>query len=198
MSLDHCEIRHHICHRLQLPLPDFGVGHLASLELARDLDLVPFLEKTTRVLQEMRNIVFRDSRTDLYTLNFLLFALVFLLFSVLVVLEFAVIDDPADRRIGSGGDQNQVETLLLGHAERLPGTHDANLFAVGRDEANFAEPQDSLIDHRRGARPSLAPEMWPPYRCSPRLYSFFFCIRSTVYLVGAVIPNSRVATLRRF
>lgn len=176
---------------LQLALPDLRMRHLASLELASDLDLVPFLEEPPRVLQQMRNIMFRDSRADLYTLYVLRFALVLLLPPVLLVFELAVIDDPANGRVRRCGNENEVEGLFLGHRKGFAGIDDSDLAAVGCDQAHLAESEHPLVDHGRGARAALAPKMWPAYLGSPHVDAWFFCIRSTVYQVGVDSPQKK-------
>ena len=56
----------------------------------------------------------------------------------LFVLEASVVHHPGDGRAGVGRDLDQVQALRTGEVERLHGRHDAELFALGADGADFA------------------------------------------------------------
>ena len=76
-----------------------------------------------------------NPRTDLYTLNFLLFALMLLLLLLRHVLMAAVIDDSSYRRSRRWRDHHKVEALFFGHRERLSALNNPNLFAFGANNA---------------------------------------------------------------
>ena len=68
-------------------------------------------------------------------------------FLLLLVLEFRVVDDAADRRSGSGLNLNKVEILVLRHFPSLVGRINT-LFDIVADESYLAG-QDFLIDFER-------------------------------------------------
>src|SRR5262249_4219324 len=57
---------------------------------------------------------------------------------LLRVAELAEVHDAADGRVRGGCDLDQVEVLLLREPERVLGRHDAQLGAVGADDAALA------------------------------------------------------------
>ena len=71
--------------------------------------------------------------------------LVLSFFLLLLVAELAVVHDLADRRPFRGGHFDQIELGLAGHVHGLRGRNDAELFAVGADEANGTDA-DLLVD----------------------------------------------------
>jgi hypothetical protein len=68
----------------------------------------------------------------------------------LLVLELAVIDDLAHRRIHLPGDLDEVEPERLGLGKRLAGAHDSKLLSVGHDDADFGGT-NSVVDPRHVA-----------------------------------------------
>ncbi len=115
------------------------MGNFPGLELTGYFDLVPFLQEVNRFLQVERDIVFLNPRTDLYTLYFLLFALVLLLLLLGRVLIPAVIDDFSNRRGRRRRDKYKIESLFFGHRERLTALDNANLFAFCADDAQISK-----------------------------------------------------------
>ena len=63
----------------------------------------------------------------------------FLLTDVSLVLELAVVHDPAHRRIGLRRDLDEVQIELTRLAERLAGVDHPDLLPVGPDQANLGE-----------------------------------------------------------
>ena len=64
---------------------------------------------------------------------------------LLLVLVLAEVHDAADRRHGSRGDLDQVESLLLGDGQRCRWRHDAQLLPVLVDHADFTDA-DAFVD----------------------------------------------------
>ena len=62
-----------------------------------------------------------------------------------LVLVLAVVHDPTDRWIGLVGDFDEIETLFSGHGQGFRKRLDADLFAVGTHQPNFAGP-DAIVD----------------------------------------------------
>ena len=69
---------------------------------------------------------------------------------VLLVLELAVVHDPADGRLFHGRDLDEIESRLACRGEGLIGRNDSKLFAILSDDANgrdsdiFIEPSNRL------------------------------------------------------
>lgn len=101
----------------------------------------------------------RNSRTDLYTLNFLLFGLFIPFQLVSFVLMPSVVDDSDDRGHRRGRNQDQVETLLFGNRQRLARLHDANLSTILSHHANVARySENSLVDWGPWFGPDVSPK----------------------------------------
>src|SRR6056297_2889114 len=124
---------------LEQVAPEILVRHLAPAKAQRDLDLVAALEEFQHVahLDVVIMGVGPGAELDLLDLDGLLllarFGLAFLLF----VLVLAEIHDLADRRIRIGRDFHEVEPHFLCHLERPRGRDEADIFAVGTDQADF-------------------------------------------------------------
>lgn len=129
---------------------------LSGPELAGHLDLIPFFQELPSLSSLEAEIMLRDARAYLYTLYVLLFFLPFTLPLLHFVLVFAVIDDPANRRLSGRGDHYQVEALLLGNVQGLAGLEYAKLGSVGANDAYVAESETALVYQwtRFGARVS--------------------------------------------
>src|SRR5689334_15540868 len=100
------------------------MGHLASLEHAGHFDLVPFFQESDRVPDQEAKIVLCDARTDLYTLNFLLLALLILSELALQILVLAVVDDLDHWRLGGWRDHHQIEPFISRDVQGLATLHD--------------------------------------------------------------------------
>jgi hypothetical protein len=138
---------------------EVAVGHLAAFEAEAGFDLVA-------VLQELYGLVlfglvvvlihgngeldFLDN-DDLLGLARGALALVFLVQVLAVVLDFA------DGRNGVGRDLNQVEGALAGDLQCVEGRHDAELFAVLVDHADFA-CADTFVGADKGLLRALVVE----------------------------------------
>lgn len=117
-----------------------AVGHLAALKAERSLHLVAFAEEADCLifLGLVVVLVDGDRELDLFDGDDLLFLAGGAVAFVLLVEEFAVVLNLADGRNGVGGDLYEVERTLAGHLEGFEGSHDAELFAVLVDDADFA------------------------------------------------------------
>src|SRR5262249_50320080 len=82
---------------------------------------------------------------DADLLQLLLMDLVLAALSRLLVTQLPVVEDLAHRRPLVGRHLDQVEVGLAGHVQRLGGRHDAELFAVGADQAHRTYA-DLLVD----------------------------------------------------
>lgn len=133
------EIRHRFRELFQLLPAQLGVRDLARLEHAGDLDLVALAEELPRLDDAGLQVVLRNSRTDLYTLNFLLLALLVLALLPFQVLMLAIVDDLAHRRLGRRRNHDEVKPLLAGDAQSLPALENAQLGAIGVDDAYVAK-----------------------------------------------------------
>ena len=90
---------------------------------------------------------------DFFDLGGVLVLLGFLLPLGLLVAEFAVIHEPADRRRGVGRDLHQVHAVGARHGERVAEREDAKLFAVRPDDPDFAGTDFPVNpDERTGRR----------------------------------------------
>src|SRR4029077_19220830 len=124
----------------------------------RDLDLVAALEEPDDV-PLLRGVVMRvDLRAELDLLQTGARLLLprFLLTDVSLVLELAVVHDPAHRRIGLRRDLDEVQIELPGLTERFACVHHTDLLAVGSDQANLGG-SDPLVDPRIRGDPAPPP-----------------------------------------
>jgi hypothetical protein len=125
---------------------DFFVGALASAEAEFDAHPHILLKESESMVQLGGEIVGVDARSELQFLGLvgrLLSARTFTPLAFLI-LELAVVDNPADWRSGIGNRFDQVETLALGQAQGIAERHDAELLLVVIDHPDFAGPDFSV------------------------------------------------------
>jgi hypothetical protein len=156
---------------LQNSASESGTSHLPASEKNRGLDLVAFVQKTQHVILLGLVVVIVHVDAELHFLDrdrlLVLFGLA--LFLLLLVQEFPVIHDAANRRLRCRGNLYQVKVLFAGHLERFERLQDADLLAFIINHANFAGANTliyadkSFIDanlplhvQRRGDRKSIA------------------------------------------
>lgn len=124
---------------------------IASPEEEVHLDPVPLLEPSPRFRSLDAHVVLRSPDFDLDFLGFrdlhLRFNLLVLL--VLLVFEFAIIRDLADRRLRKGGDLDEVEPGFVGFLERLVDLKDAIVFGVRADDAHLGHADALVHAHTR-------------------------------------------------
>jgi hypothetical protein len=138
------------------------VGHLATTEENRQLDLVSGVEELRSLPALGFEIMVVDlgPDADLFQLDDVLASPRFTLFPALLVTELAVVHQPADRRHGVWRHFDKVETALARHLQRIERRDDADLLAVLVDETDFTNP-DALVDAGlNGSRNSLPPLSW--------------------------------------
>src|SRR5438128_676780 len=141
----------HVGHLLGDPvehrLAELGVRDRAPAEEDRHLDAVALGQEAADVPHLEVDVVRARLRADLHLLQDgggrLLARLLRLL--LLRIAELSEVHDAADGRVRGGRDLDQVELLLLRQAERLLRRHDAELRAVGADDAHLARP-DLRVD----------------------------------------------------
>lgn len=116
---DDCRFAECFCESIHLVQADLGVGNFPGSKLACHAYLVPFSEELPRIFEQGLHVIFRNTRTHLYTLYILSFALSFLLALLGLVFMLAVVNDFGDWWVRSCGDHDEVEPLLFGHGKRL-------------------------------------------------------------------------------
>jgi hypothetical protein len=114
--------------------------HFASAEEDGRLDLVAFIQKTQHVVLLGLIVVIVHIDAELHFLDrdglLVLLGLAFLLF--LLVQEFPIVHDAANRRLRGGGNLYQVEVAFAGHLERFERWQDADLLTFIINHADFA------------------------------------------------------------
>ena len=123
------------------------VSHLASAETKCHLHAVALGEELPCSIDLGLEIVGIDVRghTDLLDLHSVLLLLGVFLFSGLLILILAVIDDLAYRRLCSWRDLNQIEISFFSQFSCFRRRHDAQHLAFGADHSNFSVT-DLFID----------------------------------------------------
>jgi pimeloyl-ACP methyl ester carboxylesterase len=115
------------------------VIHLAAAEAQRHLDLITLFEKAPRRSHLHAKVMVVDHRAelDLLDLDDPLFLPRLCLSLLFLELELAVIEDLGDRRFRIGRYLDEVEARLFSHHHGLPGWHNADVLAIGGNEADF-------------------------------------------------------------
>ena len=116
-----------------------GMPHLTAAEPNGDLHLVAFFQKALCVTQLCIKIVGInvERQTDFLDFHHALVLSGFLFPLGLLETELAVIDDLAHRRLCLGRDLHQIQIAGIGFFQRLTGGHNAQLGAIGIDNADF-------------------------------------------------------------
>ena len=120
--------------------------HFASAKEDGRFDLIAFIEEAQHVILFgfVVVIVHVDTKLHFFDRNGLLLFLGFALALFVLVQEFPIIHDAANRRLRGWGDFHQVEISFAGQLERLEGRHDANQFPFVTNDANLSRP-DALV-----------------------------------------------------
>ena len=130
----------------QLLLALFLVDDAAAAEEDVDFDLVALLEEADGVVEFELEVVVVGLRAEAYLLddNLCRVGLAFLLALLLLVEELLVLDDFAHRRVGLRRDHHQIQTLVVGAAERLLGVENDGFHAFADDTHH--RYVDALVD----------------------------------------------------
>ena len=137
----------HVEHLVEDLRAELRVGHLATPELQRDLDLVTFVDELVDLADLDVEVAPADLRAELDLLDRHVRRLAPGLLGLLGLLvpELAVVHDPAHRRVGHRGHLDEVELESSGHLQRLGDRLDPQLIAVRADEADLTGP-DAVVD----------------------------------------------------
>jgi hypothetical protein len=127
------------------------VGYFPTAEDDRDFRLVAFFQESTCMLYLEVQIMIIGFRTEFNLLDHNLHLLLagFLEFFALLVFEFAVIHDPANRRHCGRRHLDEIELLAFRESQSFLQRQDTELFAVRADDPELFR-SDGLIDVYRG------------------------------------------------
>src|SRR5690606_25344839 len=146
------------------PHAHLGAGLLAAAEHDHHLDLVAGLEEALDVALLGAVVVRVDLQPepDLLEDRVRLVASRVARLHVGLVLELAVVHELGDGRSRVGSDLDQVEICLRGQPERVLDADDADLLAVGADQAHLGN-SDALVDAWLADRYSSCRRLLPPH-----------------------------------
>ena len=114
------------------------VGHFAATEAQGDLHLVAALQELDRIFDLAVEVVVIGARTDFDFFDFDDFLVLtsFGFTLLLLVFELTVVHDLADGRRGGGGNFHQIKPGFFSHCQCAIGRNDADVLAVGADQAD--------------------------------------------------------------
>src|SRR5260370_2501005 len=140
------DLRQILCEAQQQLLPEIHVGDLAAAQLDHGFHAVAFLQEPHGVilLELVVMVVCVGPELQLLHLDHVLLSLGFVLLLFVLVLPLAIIHGLGNGRLGSGRDQDQIETHRTRLLYRLQRRHDLDGF-IGEYGADFTRT-DSLID----------------------------------------------------
>src|SRR5579863_1617568 len=167
------------------------VRKLAAAEAHRDLHLVAFVDEVSHAahLDVVIVIVDAGAKLDLFDLDHLLLLARLVLALLLLVFEFAEIEDFADRRIGVGRHFDEVEPGLDGAGDGIAARDDAHHLAAFVDETH-ARREDFFVDARPIRRASGWRRLcWPGDSMPP-----WFVAYATAAPEGTVASPFNLAT----
>lgn len=126
---------------------EFLMHHLAATKRQGDFYLIALLDESARMLRLELKIMLFDLRAKANFFdvdNGLFFSAVLFLFALLIP-ELAVIDNPANGRLGIRRNFHQIESRGIGARHRFLNRHDADLLTICCNEPYFRNP-DLMID----------------------------------------------------
>src|SRR5258708_2432420 len=131
---------------------ELHVRHFPAAEADDGLYLVAMLQEAQHVVLLELEVVLVDAGSELHLLDddHLLLLLRLALFLLLLEDELPVIHDLADGRFRGRRDLHEVEVFFPGHFLGLLNRHDADLRALGVNEANLTGAADHLVDSGLG------------------------------------------------
>ncbi len=123
------------------------MGHLTTAKSQGNFDFVAFFEKSADGTHLDVIVVIVDARPhlDFFDLDDLLIFARFSLLLLLLVLEFAVVQDFADRRLRIGGDLDKVETRVSRSLQGVKFADDSDVLSSLVDQSHVAGP-DLVVD----------------------------------------------------
>ena len=121
-------------------LPFVNMGEFSAAKNDRHDHFVFVLQETLGLIHLELDIVIPrlGTETDLFDLGVV--DVCFVLFLLLLIFELAEIHDPADRRLLVGSHLHQIEPRFAGTKQRLLGRNNAELSALGGDDADWRNP----------------------------------------------------------
>ena len=134
---------------------DLGVTELTSSEFDHDLNLISVSEEAEGVVDLGIEVVYINvtGELDLLDLHDMLLFTGFLFLLVALKAELSVVHDTAHGRIALGSDQNEIESLVVGHLESRDERDHTDLLTVRTDDTNLLgtakarKGEDSVVDH---------------------------------------------------
>ena len=166
----HENVAFHARHGLDLPLlanfeqqpvhlgaPHFLVCHLAAAMKNHGAHFVPVAEEADDLILANLIIVFSGvgPKLDFFELRAAAALALLVGFLVLLVLEFPVVGDFADRRFGGGRNFHQIEPPFARQFHGLERLHDSELGTVLVNHPDFTRP-DALVHTRAVTRTEVA------------------------------------------
>ncbi len=147
--LDHRDVVEAGDNSIEQGFADLRMGDFPPAKHDRDLDFVTLFQQFGGGPRFEVDIVVVDFRLHAHfaELHILLVFLGLALLLGLFVLEAAEVHQPGDWRGSLGGNLDQVDIALAGHAQRLGGLDDTDLAAFLVDQADFRHA-DAFVDAR--------------------------------------------------
>jgi hypothetical protein len=145
-SLDHANVGDAGGDARNLGSGDFGMGRFTAAEAHFDLDFVAVLQETASGSYTHLQVVLVGPWPQAHFLDLGDVLVLLRVASAFILLEaeFADIGNPADGRIRSWRDFDQVEACLFSAAKRFLNRHHADLLAIVIDNAHFGNPNLSV------------------------------------------------------
>ncbi len=160
------------------------MGHLAAAKRDCGLHLVSALKKSHNVISLDFKVVLASPRSELnfLKLNGSLVLSRVVLALTLLIQKFSVVDDPANRRDRPRRNFNQVEPPGACGFKGIPRRHDAKLFALLINHANFLGANPLVYSNK-----AISDRLLPPNQLAK---GFALDIRSADLQVGTCRAKS--------
>ena len=124
------------------------MDHFSATKHHRDLDLVPFHQELAGVVELKVEIVLIRPGTKLHLFEGRRVGLLARTLFLLLILELAVVHDPANRGTRRRRNLDEVETFVARNDQRFLRRHDAQLFAISPDHSDFTDT-NTFVDPGR-------------------------------------------------
>lgn len=137
--LDHDGVCEFVADAIEQSKPQLLMGDFTPAETQCDLALVAIFQKATDVahLDVIVTVICAGAKLDFLDFDDLLLGLGFRCLLLFLVLELAVVHQPAHGRAGHGGNLHQINVQFTREFQRFLDADDAQGFVVGAVEANF-------------------------------------------------------------